>query len=123
MRNLLICCTAILLLTTNSCQKKYYDVPVYHTGRIIRSVCGNITVQFTDGVPYGQMGWKDPWDTAHAPYDHVFRVANPCTWNAGGLTPGDEMYFKFVKTSVQNCIQCLAWAPTPDTAYSIEVNQ
>ena len=119
MKILLFCISFFLVVSNSSCCKKVAG-PI-HTGRVLNAVCGSITVQFTDGAPYGQNGWVNPASSYSygAPYDHVFKVANPCTW--GGPSTGSVIHFRFVPVSVQDCALCKAFAPTPDTAYSIEV--
>jgi hypothetical protein len=70
-----------------------------------------------DGTPLGQIGWVNTSDSTTL--SNVFRVANPCNW--GGVDGNINIRFSIVPQSVQNCATCLAWAPTPDTAYSIRV--
>jgi hypothetical protein len=112
---------AVVLLFFASCQK--HDYPVngshLHTGRVIGSMCGNITVQLTDGSPYGQNGWSSPISSNSAKYDHVFRVGNPCNWGGGELN--SIVNFRFVPASAQTCVLCMVFVPTPDTTYYIEV--
>ena len=119
---LLLLCSAVFLFTAGmSCRKSKNNNPPAHYGKVISAMCGHITVQLTDGSPYGQNGWVSPNLSYSVPYDHVFRVANPCTW--GGPAANNYIKFRFVPPAPQSCVQCMAWAPTPDTAYSIEVLQ
>lgn len=108
------------LIFVTSCVKKSATPPpdtVIRTGKVINSICGNTTIQFTDGSPYGQMGWQPEGDSIV--YNHVFRVANPC--NVGDLIVNSTVRFRFVPASPQNCVQCMAWGPTPNTAYNIQI--
>jgi hypothetical protein len=82
-------------------------------------VCGNITVQVIDGSSLGQMGWVVPNDPNNTVYNNVFKVANNCTW--GKTKSSDTIKFRITTLGSQDCVQCLAYAPTPDTAYSIKV--
>lgn len=113
-----------ILFTVASCGKKEVVVvstgKVY-TGKVLKSMCGNVAVMFTDGTKLGQIGWLDPSDSIE--YNYVFRVANPCDASPVGAlnNPNGYIKFRFRGPSVQNCVQCLAWVPTPDTAYNIIV--
>lgn len=107
-----------LLFCSMSCSKKVVSGPVF-TGKVVKSMCGQIAIQFTDGTPLGQMGWIDASDSGHAPYDAIFRVTNSCSW--GNKNVGDSIQFRFVQESVQDCAVCMAWTATPDTAYNIKV--
>ncbi len=87
-----------------------------YSGRIINSICGQTTIQFTDGATFGQNGWVDGTTT----YNHVFKVANPCNWNTGNGPLTDIIKFYFTAPSAQNCMLCMAAGHTPDTAYNIQ---
>ena len=103
-----------------SCGKSHRDNIVSSTiyqGKVLKSVCGNIAVQLTDGSTIGQSYWLDPSDSIE--YVNVFKVANPC--NCGPVAPGATIRFRLVAPSPQNCVQCLMWVPVPDTAHSIVV--
>ena len=89
-----------------------------HTGKVLKSMCGCIAVQFTDGTSLGQNGWYDPSEVIHTYYDHIFKVANPCTW--GGPSANSTFHFRFAPPSAQTCVMCMIFSPTPDTAYTIE---
>lgn len=124
MKPLLSSLFILSILGYGACKKPHYpSVPPvysdYHTGKVLNAVCGNITVQFTDGSPLGQNNWYNPTSSYSANYNHVFRVANPCTWS--GDQAGTDIRFRFVQPQVQTCALCMLYAPTPDTAYNIEV--
>lgn len=110
----------VLVITNISCRMpaSHLGNAVY-TGKIINSMCGNITVQCTSGEKIGQMGWINDSDPNHAVYDNVFKVANPCTW--GKKSSSDNIKFRLVPSSPQTCAECMAWVATPDVAYSIQV--
>lgn len=108
---------AALLLFTGSCRKTATG-PIY-TGKIIQGICGQITVQFTDGTPLGQNGWINESDDKKTKYDRVFRIANPC--DIGNNPDSGSFRFHIVPLRPQNCAQCLAYVATPDTAYAIEI--
>jgi hypothetical protein len=101
----------------SSCSKKVKVGPVY-SGKIIKSACGNIVVQFTDGTKMGQSRWEDNGKV----YKHVFAVENPCTWNPAGVT-GENIRFRLVRLTPQNCEQCLIFVTVPDTKYPILVEK
>ncbi len=90
---------------------------VVHRGHIVNSICGSITVQFTDGSNLGQSGWVDQNKT----YSNVFRVANACDWNPDGLVSTGNVSFIMVSPTTQNCAQCMALGHTPEMAYSIRL--
>jgi len=118
MRIALYSLCALLLVSATACQKKAYRQGTVHTGKVLRAMCGNVMVQLTDGSLPGQSGWHDPYDSAQA-YDHVFKVANSCTW--GGAEVNSIIRFRLVPATPQGCAQCMAYVPVPDTAYSIEI--
>ena len=92
--------------------------PGEYRGTVLFDVCGNITVQFSDGTRRGQMGWRTNVDTFV--HNNVFRVANPCTWGWDGQSR--EIRFAMVMgPEINRCVQCLGWMMTPDTAYNIRV--
>ena len=107
---------AVLIIATSCRKPTTTTTGPSHTGRIINSICGQITVQFTDGSSLGQNGWVDKGTT----YNHVFAIADPCNWNESGIIPGDTIRFTIVPPKVQNCVLCMAIGHIPDTAYSIE---
>jgi len=117
MKAVIVFFAAVLVV---SCGKSHRDNIVYSTiyqGKVLKSVCGNIAVQLTDGSTIGQSYWLDPSDSIE--YVNVFKVANPC--NCGPVAPGAIIRFRLVPPSPQNCVQCLMWVPVPDTAHSIVV--
>lgn len=115
-----------VIFSGSSCAKHQYspkypprDNTTIHTGKVLAAMCGNVIVQFTDGAQYGQNGWQDPVSSSGAKLNHVFRVSNACTW--GGADVNSEIRFRFTPLVAQTCAFCMAYIPTPDTAYSIEV--
>jgi len=109
-----------IVLSIISCHRPdnhYAPQPVYK-GVVISSICGFITVQFTDGTKMGQADWTN--DVNDSVYHYVFRVSNPCNWKSSTVT-SREFMFRMVPPSVQDCPNCLAAGPVPDTAYYIEV--
>lgn len=103
-----------------SCGKRHNDNVVsarVYQGKVLKAACGNIAIQLTDGSTIGQSYWLDPSDSIE--YANVFKVANPC--NCGPITAGNNIRFRLVPPSPQNCAQCLMWVPVPDSARSIVV--
>jgi hypothetical protein len=121
MKIFLLCLSSFLILSSATCKKTNSSTGTIHTGKVLYSLCGNIAVQFTDGASLGQVNWSNPSDTTHTPYSNVFRVANPCTW--GGAQANSNIRFRFVPVAAQNCVQCMAYIATPDTAYNIQIVQ
>jgi len=89
----------------------------HYKGKVLFDMCGNIAVQFTDGTPRGQMGWHGDGDSMV--YNNVFKVSNSCTWGWDGKD--SNITFAIVGPEPQQCMQCLAWRATPDSAFSIHV--
>ena len=117
MKAVILFFTAVLAI---SCGKRHNDNVIsarVFQGQVLKSVCGNIAVQVTDGSNIGQASWLDPSDSVE--YANVFRVANPC--NCGPVDEGRVIRFRLVPPSAQTCVQCLIWVPVPDTAHSIVV--
>jgi len=121
----IVLATGISLILLSACGRTrihHIDSPVY-SGKVVKSLCGNIMVQFTDDrVKYGQRGWEDPMDSGKV-YDRVFRVANPCTWGKYDTTSIIAFRLIAPDPSALNCVMCLAFTSTPDTAYHIQVVQ
>jgi hypothetical protein len=116
------CISVILLSACGRTRIHHIDPPVY-SGKVVKSLCGNIMVQFTDDrVKFGQMGWEDPMDSGMV-YDRVFSVANPCTWGKYDTTSNIAFRLIAPDPSALNCVMCQAYTSTPDTAYHIIVLQ
>lgn len=78
-------------------------------------------VQFTnESATLGQFAWADPMDSGKV-YDRVFKVANPCTWGKTDTVSNIKFRFIAPNSTSQNCVMCLAFTSTPDTAYHIRV--
>lgn len=88
-----------------------------YRGKVLFDMCGNIAIQFTDGTLRGQMGWRRDGDSTV--YNNVFRVSNPCTWRWDGRN--NDITFTFAPPEPQQCMQCMAWTATPDSAFAIHV--
>lgn len=117
MKALITLFAAVFLI---SCGKRTKDVSIpskIYQGKVLKSVCGNIVIQVTDGSSFGQTYWLDPSDSIE--YTNVFRVANPC--NCGPVTDGADIRFRIVPPSPQTCVQCLIWVPVPDAAHAVLV--
>lgn len=116
--SLLLLSAAVML---GSCGKSGYPTrdSSVHTGTVIIANCGGAVVQLTDGSSFGQNGWQSPMAASAGPIDHVFKVANPCTW--GGAKANSAIRFKFVPPAPQTCALCKIYVLAPDTAYSIQV--
>lgn len=80
-------------------------------------MCGHVAIQLTDNSGLGMAEWTDPMDSVT--YTNVFTVGNPCT--AGYTRSGNSVRFIMVSYEEQNCVQCLAYTPTPDLSYNIRI--
>lgn len=104
-----------------ACGKKNAMVPVegpLYSGKVLKTACGQAAIQITDGSRIGQNGWNDEGRV----YDHVFAVANTCNWRPKGGT-SENIRFRFVAPTPQDCAQCKLYLHVPETAYYIVVEE
>ena len=93
-------------------------------GRLeISDICGNYTIKVLEGkldTCFIQASWQHPY--TKLVYQNVFSLGNICSFPSS-LKQGDEFYFT-IRDQKQdpNCVQCLAYAPTPGKRLSITVS-
>lgn len=110
---------AIFLCNVIGCRKTETG-PIY-TGRLeIDGICQNYTLSVLNGgldTLQVQARWTDP--QTNITYTNAFGVSNPCDF-PDALQAGDTFEFRLA-TPNNNCVQCLAFYPTPDKKLSIQV--
>jgi hypothetical protein len=90
-------------------------------GRLaVKGICLNYTIQLTSGTLDTSKivsNWVDP--VSGKSYVNAFSLVNPCVLNEN-IKEGDEFYFKLeTVNSLDLCMQCKAYYPTPPKALAI----
>ena len=122
MKLLLLLSVFILLgATTKSCKNQQLPPGCYKGKLEIKALCMNYTISIQSKNFDTSMvvnNWTD--ETTGKTYKNVFRLGSPCTF-PDSLKAGDEFYFTIDSTSVQKCMVCMAYYPTPSKRLSIKV--
>ena len=107
-----------------NCKKKKAEQPAkgFYKGRLeIKAECMNYTISIqsnnfdADAV---EASWTD--ETTGKMYKNVFGLKSRCNFPVS-MNQGDEFYFTIDSTSVQKCMVCLIYYPTPEKKLSIKV--
>jgi hypothetical protein len=122
MKLLLLLSSFILLsASTKSCKEKALP-PGCYKGRLeIKALCMNYTISIQSknfDTAMVVANWTD--ESTGKNYKNVFGLGSRCTF-PDSLKEGDEFYFTIDTTSVQNCMVCMAYYPTPAKKLSIRV--
>lgn len=107
--------------STKSCKEQELPQGCYKGKLEIKALCMNYTISIQSKNFDTSMvvaSWTD--ENTGKLYKNVFRLGSPCTF-PDSLKEGDEFYFKIDTTSVQNCMVCMAYYPTPAKKISIKV--
>jgi hypothetical protein len=125
MKILLILSSFVFLsASTKSCKdRKEQDLPPgCYKGKLeIKELCMNYTISIQSKNFDSSMvvtKWTD--ENTGKVYKNVFGLASRCTF-PDSLKAGDEFYFTIDSTTVQNCMVCMAYYPTPPKKLSIKV--
>ncbi|HYH13918.1 MAG TPA: hypothetical protein VD794_01775 [Flavisolibacter sp.] len=125
--------TSALLLIGTACQKAKESnsdggcIPELPSncikGRLeIQDICGNFTIKVLEGninPSLIQATWQHPG--TKVTYQNVFSLGNICSFPTY-IKQGDEFYFTVLNNQKQpTCVNCTAYAPTPDKTLSITV--
>lgn len=84
-------------------------------------MCGNYTVQVTGGnmdTALIERRWRD--EVTGVTHQNVFALGSPCSFPST-LNENDEFIFTIDTSPVSNCVQCMAYYPTPSKKLSIKV--
>lgn len=107
--------------STKSCKEQKLPEGCYKGKLEIKAMCMNYTISiqsknFDPSMVVAQ--WTD--ESTGKNYSNVFGLGSRCTF-PDSLKAGDEFYFTIDTTSVQNCMVCMAYYPTPSKKLSIKV--
>ena len=118
---LLICSVILVSASTKSCKEQQLPQGCYKGKLEIKAMCMNYTISIQSkhyDTSIVVANWTD--DNTGKSYQNVFGLGSRCTF-PDSLQPGDEFYFTIDTTSVQNCMVCMAYYPTPAKKLSIKV--
>jgi len=122
MKLLLILFSFILVSGANkSCKQNHLPAGCYKGKLEIKALCMNYTISIQSKDFDSSMvvaNWTD--ETTSKTYKNVFELGSKCTF-PDSLKAGDEFYFTIDTTSVQKCMVCMAYYPTPPKKLSIKV--
>src|SRR5574337_1288151 len=122
MKLLLVLSSFILLSSsTKSCKEQELAKGCYKGKLEIKALCMNYTISIQSknfDTSTVAANWTD--ESTGKSYKNVFGLASRCTF-PDSLKEGDEFYFTIDTTSVQNCMVCMAYYPTPSKKLSIKV--
>lgn len=123
MKLILLVSSIILLSASNKSCKQQQELPAgCFKGKLeIKALCMNYTLSiqsknFDTSMIVGN--WTD--ETTGKSYKNVFQLGSKCNF-PDSIKAGDEFYFTIDSTSVQNCMVCMAYYPTPSKRLSIKV--
>jgi len=93
------------------------------TGKLVVSeLCGHYVVQIISGkIDTAKIAanWHD--DKRNTTYGQAVAVANPCSFEKSGIKEGDTFTFTpGSEAAKENCMQCMAYYPTPSQSLQIE---
>ena len=120
---LLILLSSIVLLSASgkSCNQQQLPLGCYKGKLEIKEMCMNYTISIQSKNFDSSMvvaNWVD--ENTGKSYKNVFQLGSKCHF-PDSLKAGDEFYFTIDSTSVQNCMVCMAYYPTPPKKLSIKV--
>jgi len=122
MRLIVLLSTILLLSSTGKSCKQQQLPPGCYKGRLeIKALCMNYTISIQSNNFDTSMvvaHWTD--ETSGKNYANVFALGSRCNF-PDSLKAGDEFYFTIDSTSVQNCMVCMAYYPTPPKKLAIKV--
>jgi hypothetical protein len=111
----------LLSATAKSCKEQQLP-PGCYKGRLeIKALCMNYTISIQSKNFDTSMvvaNWTD--ETTGKAYKNVFDLGSKCNF-PDSIKAGDEFYFTIDSSSVQNCMVCMAYYPTPPKKLPIKV--
>jgi hypothetical protein len=119
--SLVLCSFILISASTKSCNEQKVPDGCYKGKLEIKALCMNYTISIQSknfDTSMVDPNWTD--ENTGKNYKNVFRLGSPCTF-PDSLKEGDEFYFIIDSTSVQNCMVCMAYYPTPAKKLSIKV--
>lgn len=122
MKLLLLLSSFILLsASTRSCKDTELPAGCYKGKLEVKGECMNYTISIQSNNFDTSMvvaNWTD--ENTGRSYKNVFGLGSRCTF-PDSLKAGDEFYFTIDTTSVQDCMVCMIYYPTPQKKLSIKV--
>ena len=118
---LLLSTFTFLVLSNSDCSKKKSATETYKGRLEIKGLCMNYTIRLIEGtIDTSKIAasWTD--EMTKKDYRNVFALGSPCSF-PDTIKEDDEFYFKLDSTTVQNCVVCMAYYPTPPKKLSIKV--
>jgi hypothetical protein len=118
---LIVCFTVLLSASNKSCKQQQLPAGCYRGKLEIKAICMNYTISIQSNNFDTSMtvaNWTD--ENTGKQYKNVFELGSKCNF-PDSLQAGDEFYFTIDSTSVQNCMVCMAYYPTPSKKLSIKV--
>lgn len=118
--------TSLLLLSNSkqNCHKKKIETLATncYKGKLeIKADCMNYTISIQSNnfnPEFVVKSWKD--ETTGKMYQNVFGLKSRCNF-PDSINESDEFYFTIDSFSVQKCMVCLMYYPTPEKKLSIKV--
>lgn len=118
---LLVFSFSLISASNKACKQKQLPNGCYKGRLEIKELCMNYTISIQSSNFDTSMvvaNWND--ETSGKTYKNVFELGSKCTF-PDSLKAGDEFYFTVDTTSVQNCMVCMAYYPTPPKKLSIKI--
>lgn len=117
----LACLLSFVLLTAFRCNKENTNDTVFRGKLMLKGQCMNYTISVISGnIDTGkvQASWTNP--TTNITYQNVFRLVSICDFPVN-LNEGDEFSFIINNNAPMDCVQCMAYYPTPQKGLKIKV--
>jgi hypothetical protein len=122
MRLIVLLASIVLLSATAKSCKEQQLPPGCYKGRLeIKALCMNYTISIQSKNFDTSMvvaNWAD--ETTGKKYKNVFELGSKCNF-PDSIKAGDEFYFTIDSSSIQNCMVCMAYYPTPSKKLPIKV--
>jgi len=126
MKFILLVASFFLLMIREDCKTRNRTTNVNtagcYKGRLeVKGGCMNYTISITSenvDTALVAANWTD--ENTNKTYKNVFALNSRCTF-PDDINAGDDFYFMIDSTSVQNCVVCLTYYPTPPKKLSIKV--
>lgn len=107
--------------STKSCKEQTLPNGCYKGRLEVKAECMNYTISMQSNNFDASMvvaNWTD--ENTGKTYKNVFGLGSRCNF-PDSIKAGDEFYFTIDSSTVQNCMVCLIYYPTPAKKLSIKV--
>src|SRR5438309_12128288 len=123
MKWMLLLTVLVLGASKENCKKKKSILAEgCYKGRLeVKGGCMNYTISIREGN-YDTSKLVSSWtdNNTGKTYKNVFALGSRCNFPST-INEGDEFYFTLDSTSVQNCMVCMMYYPTPQKHLAIKV--